>query len=267
MKIDLTEVTGLPCFFYPKTLDIHANDKYGITTKDRYASDLKKVWHSPNDAGDNQIAYRTAILDKMPIEIKRVMDKYDLVYSFVIMPALQIGSEFVKTAGHYHETMPSQLFGYPEVYMQIYGTQYLLLQKHNPKNANSIIDAAIIEMIPGSVIEIPPDYAHVIINPSSESTLLAGLYNRSFKPIYDSIQKQKGMAYYIMSDGNNIRIDQNPSYQTPLVLRHISSVKGTLFAPPEQVLPLWTSFFKDPEAYAFLSDSDSAFKRYSKNIL
>ena len=267
MKIDLTEIAGFPCFFNPKTLDIRANDKYGISTKDRYASDLKKVWKFPDKSGDNQIAYRTAVLDKMPNEIQSVMDKFDLIYSFVIMPALQIGGEFVKTAGHYHETMPGQPFGYPEVYMQIYGTQYLLLQKPNPENAGSIIDAAIIEMTPGSIVEIPPDYAHVIINSSAESTLLAGLYNHSFRPLYDSIRTQRGLAYYILSEEDEIRIDQNPSYQNPSVLRHISNVKGTLYDPPQKGLPLWTSFLRNPEIYAFLTDPDAASQRYNQTYL
>jgi len=266
MDIDLTERTGFPCFFNPETLDIHARDGYGMTIEDRYVSDLKKVWLFPDEAGDNQIAYRTAVLDKMPIQIKSVVDKLDLIYSFVIMPALQIGSEFVKTAGHYHETMPGQSFGYPEVYMQIYGTQYLLLQKHHPENASAIVDAAIIEMTPDCIVEIPPDYAHVIVNPSSGSTVLAGLYNRSFKPVYDSIRTRRGLAYYILSEGNEIRIDQNPTYQNPAPLIHLSNVEDTIFDPPEQDLPLWTSFAKNPEVYAFLSDAEAASQRYSKNI-
>ena len=58
---------------------------------------------------------------------------------------------------------------------------------------------------------IPPGYAHILINPSPQPAAIAGLYSRSFSPVYEPIVQMAGAAYYLIDDGGEPVIP-NPRY-------------------------------------------------------
>jgi glucose-6-phosphate isomerase len=104
---------------------------------------------------------------------------------------------------------------------------------------------------------IPPGYAHILINPTNEPAVVAGLYSRSFKGSYDPITEMAGAAYFLLDHGGE-QVVSNPRYTDRPPLRRLTNLIGTPFEPPNGNRPLWSSFLEDPSRYAFLSDPRAA---------
>ena len=111
--------------------------------------------------------------------------------------------------------VPGTPYGYPEVYTQLYGHLLLFLQKRNRANPDTPLDCVLIDMTPGVTVTVPPDYAHVLINPTHEIALMAGLYSPDFKPDYTEVYEHRGLAYYILDQNGTIGIEPNPRYTDP----------------------------------------------------
>ena len=54
----------------------------------------------------------------------------------------------------------------------------------------------------GDLVIIPPEYGHVSINPSRDTTLvMANIVSTAFESEYGEYEKYHGAAYYVMSAG------------------------------------------------------------------
>jgi glucose-6-phosphate isomerase len=105
-----------------------------------------------------------------------------------------LGSEFVKTKGHYH------IGAYQEVYIVLEGQAVYLMQK--PKNENEIEDVYVIKAGKGDVIIIPSYYGHVTINSSeTEELKMANWVSNECKSDYEPFVKNKGACYYYLKKG------------------------------------------------------------------
>jgi glucose-6-phosphate isomerase len=190
-------------------------------------------------------------------EVQRVLDRSHLTYSLVLLPSLSIGGEFVKTQGHYHPAIPGTSYGYPEVYTQLYGRLLLFLQKRSRANPDTPLDCVLVDMTPGVTVTIPPEYAHVLINPTDSLALMAGLYSPDFKPEYTEVYEHRGLAYYILDQNGAVTIEPNPRYTNPPPLKQPATLTGTVFAPPHPGRPVWEAFITEPESYIFLTQPET----------
>jgi glucose-6-phosphate isomerase len=267
MQIELTERTGFPLSFNPETLELETGGNLVFKRQSRKAAYLKDVLLSPESIAPEMEVYQLHELVEAPLERKEALDRYDLTYSFVLIPPRCIGNEFIKTHGHYHPPMPGSALAFPEVYTQIHGTLLLMLQKGDLSNPNRVLDCALFEMTPGFVITVPPGYAHVMINTTQEPALMAGLYGRDFKPDYTPLREKKGLAYYVIQTENHgIGILENPRYLDRPPLRRPAQLGRTPFEPPEADKPVWLSFFSNPEMYAFLTRPEAAARRFAQEF-
>jgi len=113
-------------------------------------------------------------------------------------------------------------------------------------------------------VMIPPDYAHVLINPTEEVALMAGLYCAAFKPDYAEVIARRGLAYYLLQGDGGVVVEPNPRYRNAPPLQRPTSLLGTIFEPPDASdTPLWRSFMDDPERYAFLARPDAVLARFA----
>ncbi len=118
----------------------------------------------------------------------------DLRYDITVIPAKMLGSEFVKTKGHYH------LENWQEVYTVLEGTAIYLMQKRKPDGG--IMDAYFVKAEKGESIIIPPGYGHVTINPSEEQELkMANWISENCKVDYLPYEKMQGACYYYTKQG------------------------------------------------------------------
>ena len=122
------------------------------------------------------------------------------------------------------------------------------------------------EMRPGAVITIPPGYAHMQINPSSQPSITAGLYGRNIKPLFDFYKNKRGFAYYILESSEGYEVVGNSNYPTAPPLRWLDQLQGTQFEAVESDTPLWLSFNRRAQDYQFLVDSTAVGTKFLQNV-
>ncbi|HPE52246.1 MAG TPA: glucose-6-phosphate isomerase family protein, partial [Methanothrix soehngenii] len=75
----------------------------------------------------------------------------NLRYDITIIPPGMMGSEYIKTAGHYHPLAPGSAVTYPELYEVLEGEALYLLQKEDLSDVVAINAAA------GDKVLVPPN--------------------------------------------------------------------------------------------------------------
>jgi glucose-6-phosphate isomerase len=188
-------------------------------------------------------------------------DERGVTYACVLLPSKKIGKEFVKTQGHYHPAMPGVSLEYPEVYSYLFGRIYLLMQRRASNRFEVLDDCVLIDMEEWGSVTIPPGYAHVLINPSAEPAAIAGLYSTAFQPDYGPFVGLKGAAYFLIDDAGE-RLVANAEYDQAPELRRLPAQSESAFVAPDPSTSLWTSFLRDPDRYAFITDPAAALARF-----
>jgi glucose-6-phosphate isomerase len=176
----------------------------------RMLADLRGVLYDPtwaSKAGDVPLyfMYRDLASSK---EDRKLITENRLRYDITVIPPRMLGSEYVKTAGHYHPLAPGQEVSYPELYQVLEGEAHYLLQK---SDGDKITDIVLVKAGKGDSVLIPPGYGHVTINPSNVALKMADWVCRDFESEYSSYRKKKGAAYFELKDG---RLAANKSYES-----------------------------------------------------
>ncbi|HCC60117.1 MAG: hypothetical protein A2402_01060 [Candidatus Staskawiczbacteria bacterium RIFOXYC1_FULL_37_43] len=117
-----------------------------------------------------------------------------LRYDVTLIPAKMLGSEFVKTKGHYH------IGDWQEIYTVIKGQAIYLMQKKN--NKEKIKDVYFVKAKKGESIIIPSGYGHVTINPSETQELKIGNWiSEDCESDYSDFERLQGACYYYAKKG------------------------------------------------------------------
>src|SRR3989338_5019371 len=130
----------------------------------------------------------------------------------VIAPG-KLGQEFPKTFGHYHPN------GVPvEVYHLVAGEGILQMQKKRviagELQLDEVEEVYLITAKPGDEIEINPNWGHSWSNVGSVPLISFDNWRTGHTPTdYEPIEKQQGLAYYLVETGGDIRAVKNPKYQ------------------------------------------------------
>ncbi len=146
---------------------------------------------------------------------RNAMKEKNLRYDITVIPPLNLGKEFVKTAGHYHPLVPGTKLSYPEVYEVLDGRAHYLLQK---VEGNRVLDVVLIDAKKRDKVLIPPDYGHITINPSNETLKMANWISDAFESVYEPIEKMHGGAYFELTNGKFVK---NTAYKKIPELRKI----------------------------------------------
>jgi oxalate decarboxylase/phosphoglucose isomerase-like protein (cupin superfamily) len=110
-----------------------------------------------------------------------------------------LGREFNKTLGHFHKK------GQGETYQIIFGKGLFLLQDRQNK-------IKMVKAETGDSLQIPPGYAHTLIN-LGKTVLVAA--DNSLGPEmndYLPILAKHGFFYYVLKEGNRIKLVKNSAY-------------------------------------------------------
>lgn len=180
-----------------------------------------------------------------------------LRYDITIIPPNTLGSEFVKTAGHYHPYFPGSNLTYPELYGVLEGEAHYLLQRAEERGGvERITDVIVVEARRGDKVLIPPNYGHVTINPGDSTLKMANWVARDFSSIYEPMKRRCGAAYFELVTGSFVK---NERYGEVPELRHLSP--SDLLIPGVNVsteLALY-ELLNEPEKLAFLTNPPAYF--------
>ena len=152
----------------------------------RYLNDMREVIYDKE-------WLKTAQNVELYYMYRGVEEKNGLRYDITVIPPKMLGSEFVKTKGHYH------LDNWQEVYNVLEGTAIYLMSRRSgiPPEAGQIDDVYAVTAEKGESIIIKPGYGHVTINPSETQELkMANWVSPNCKVDYKSYEEKQGACYY-----------------------------------------------------------------------
>jgi len=170
-----------------------------------------------------------------------------LRYDVTVMPPLMLGSEYAKTAGHYH-CLARRGLAYPEIYEVLRGAATYIMQR---REKGKIADVIICDAKAGDKVLMPPNYGHVTVNRSRSTLIMANIVSDHCMSDYSEYRKMHGAAYYIVKGKGII---PNPSYKSPPKPRHFKPGEGLLKHPLPQKLTLYQLLENSSRLLNFLDD-------------
>lgn len=232
--------------------------KFGEIIKEadiRWLYDIKDViydkeWFKTQENFEIYSMYRNLYKNQLD---RQIIESNQLRYDITVIPPNMIGSEFVKTAGHYHPIIKNSNLSYTEIYQVLEGRATYLLQKLALDN-KSIEDFIIIKAEKGDCVIIPPNYGHVTVNESNETLKMANWVASDFRSEYHLISQNNGIAYFLTINGlipNKLYNKPNVRYLSPVDLSEYGINQGLDMYNLIQYLDK-LEFLKRPEDFRYL---------------
>lgn len=252
MTKDLSSRAGFPAALDMERLQLQLGDGMLMEKRvERRLTQVADVLMSGQAESDDLIYFMT--YDIRPVGRDETAAVQPLRYDITVILPRRHGSEFNKTAGHYHPAAAGQQLSYPEVYTVLAGRARYLLQQLN--GAGELTDVIVVDAGPGDQVLIPPEYGHISINPGSEPLVMANLVARDCQPDYAPIRSMAGACYYAVDDGGRASLVANPRYRTVPEPRQADLRNPAAFyLGPD--LPLFTRFAAAPERFRYLYRPD-----------
>lgn len=183
---------------FPVTLQEDGTLRFGAGVQSpvpslRKLEDATPVLLYPGEPGPETLyaMYRGTGLSKD----QRAMEDAGLRYDITVIFPGTIGSEYVKTVGHYHPRVPGQPWTYPEIYQVLSGKAHFLLQRGG-EISGEVEDFVVADFETGDILLIPPFYGHVTTNPGDSPLVMANWIAFDFQSVYDPVRLRKGLAFY-----------------------------------------------------------------------
>jgi glucose-6-phosphate isomerase len=217
-----------------------------VSAEIRYLKDIRGVLTQKDLSGPNELYYMYRDMHKLKDE--RAIRANKLRYDVTIIRADRLGSEFMKTAGHYHPGY----FG--ELYEVLYGRAWCLLQKKNDKNPRIIDDVILVKAGAGDKIVIPPYYGHILINVGKEHLVTSNWVSSEFSSGYELYKQTHGATYYIFEDALGERFEANPYYEYVPKIRVATPAKIVSRFALASGEPIYPLLYRDAHKLDFLNN-------------
>lgn len=164
----------------------------------RKLSDLKGYFVDDKAYGellkDNPVVYEV-------YAVEQEENDGDLNFATTVLYPGKVGKEFFFTKGHYHAKADRA-----EVYYALSGKGGMLLQ--TPEG-----EARWVPMEPGTVVYVPPYWAHRTVNTGEEPFIFLALYPADAGHDYGSIA-DKGFSKLVVEEDGEVRIIDNPRWKS-----------------------------------------------------
>lgn len=173
-------------------------------------------WFEETEDRNRDVYYMFRDLAKNDSDFEKIKANH-LRYDITIIPPSMLGSEYIKTVGHYHPRVPGTNLSYPEIYQVLEGSATYLLQKVKDGEEDLVLDVVVIKAEKGDLVLVPPGYGHVTINASEETLKMANWVCRDFSSVYEPIKRLSGASYFLLKDG----FVKNPLYKNIPPIRYL----------------------------------------------
>jgi glucose-6-phosphate isomerase len=173
-------------------------------------------WFEETEDRNRDVYYMFRDLAKSNSDLEKIKANH-LRYDITIIPPAMLGSEYIKTVGHYHPRVPGTNLSYPEIYQVLEGSATYLLQKVKDGEEDLVLDVVVIKAEKGDLVLVPPGYGHVTINASEETLKMANWVCRDFSSVYEPIKRLSGASYFLLKDG----FVKNPLYKNIPPIRYL----------------------------------------------
>ena len=182
---------------------------------------------------------------------REVYKNNDIRFDITHITPSELGAEYAKTHGHYHQRSPDGL-DYPEVYQIIKGTAVFVLQK---RLTSGMVHVIIVDAQEGDPVLLPPGYGHVTVNKSNDELILSNLVYDKFESNYDDYKDNQGAACYILNNGI---VEKNQNYVISSIDRISAKELNRKYGFESK--NILEDFVKTPEEFDFLISPRKLFK-------
>lgn len=262
MMVDISRECGLPVQLDDVNYSLIMDESLVENTPDiRKLEDLRPVLYEKEIQEPKELY--SLFNDVGRPAARRFLHEHGLRYDLAIMPPLKMGAEYIKTIGHYHAISPGNNIPFAEVYEIVHGTAHFILQKQDAKDCKIVNDTIWIRAHKGDRLVMPPDYAHVTINPGPAGLVLSNLAAASGGHSYSRIVEMGGMAYYDIEYQGKPKLVKNPNYKNAPQVRSISLKSLRSFGvDPGQ--PIYLSATTEPQKFRFILEPQDYAELFDK---
>ena len=180
-------------------IDIRKLEQISSVLYDKDVTEPEELYTLYNDVGEPKT--------------RKALALHGLRYDIGVLPPIKIGCEYIKTIGHYHGLEPKSKMPYAEVYEVVHGAAHFILQKQNDESNDLLEDVLFVKAVAGDRLVMPPDYAHVTINPSPEALLLCNIAAADCGLEYEKIVQKGGMGYFNIEENGSSVLVNNDNYK------------------------------------------------------
>ena len=165
---------------------------FGPQPELRALESIRSSLRDPHCSGPDPVY--AIVMDVGRNEDRTALQEHMLLFGAVTYAAGRLGAEPVRSQGHVHRISSHSGWSPPEVYEIWTGTACIYMQEHAADDPGRCFA---ITAGPGSLIVVPPGWAHamVSVNPSVPMTFGA-LCDREYAFEYAEVRKRKGLAWY-----------------------------------------------------------------------
>ena len=158
--------------------------------------------YQDQDAFNSMLSNEDSLLYEV-YELKRPEVAGEILHGVSIVHPGKVGNEYFMTKGHYHTVLDTA-----EIYYTLKGEGYMVME--TPEG-----DWAVEKLIPGSVLYVPPRWAHRSVNISSnEDLVMFFAYPGNAGHNYASIETQ-GFRKLVLDLRGKAEIVDNPRWSPP----------------------------------------------------
>lgn len=258
--INLSRFAGIEARLDKNQLLLEESLKKSSATRTRMVSDLADVWRKEGITGQEPV-YST-ILGLIREGDREIFSELNIEHGIVLMQPGCQEDEYHKLIGHYHENESPGLLPSPEIHCVLSGQGFFLLQKSFPPYGK-MLDIVLIEAQAGDMFFIPPWYGHIAINTSNEPLVFNGFYHAGMKANYGSYKANRGGAYYLIRNDQNIaETIPNPRYGEIPSIRKFSAVDLPKPDWLNQFSSCYEAISKKPEEFGFFNQPEAFRKEW-----
>lgn len=212
--IDLSKISGLPLFLDEETgevtynQDVTCSNLLNITLQEIVPVLLNKYLKYP------ELIYRQ-FKDVIKVVDQNIISNL-VSYSLVEIPSGLLGIEFIRT----HIFHTPQLNGKYSCMVEIISGEVTLVLQKNADDDDEyafnkrVEEVEIIKLVSGDRAAIPTGYFFTFINSGATKAIFAIVSSKSLDRIdYSQIQKDRGLAFYVISKNARLEVVANPKYK------------------------------------------------------
>ncbi|MFY0599325.1 MAG: hypothetical protein JXR03_06610 [Cyclobacteriaceae bacterium] len=180
---------------------------------------------------------------------RNLLNSMHLLYGAVTYAAGRLGEEPIRSQGHIHKTSQyAQGWSTPEVYEIWTGKAVIYMQESandDPRRCFAVYAS------PGDVVIVPPGWAHATISADPGMPLSFGAWcNRDYGFEYDLVRKHKGLAWYPLLEGDQLKWKNNSRYTNQQLIEKTPEMYEGLGLSPG--IPIYTQFETNPQIFSFV---------------
>lgn len=179
---------------------------------DKYDNHIIRKLSAMEDQYQDLAAYEAKLAENDPVlyevyEVTRPQVAGELLMGISIVHPGKVGNEYYMTKGHFHTVLETS-----EMYYCLRGEGFMVME--TPEG-----DWAVEALKPGSVLYVPPRWAHRSVNSGTQEDLITFfVYPGNAGHDYGSIERQ-GFRKLVLAHEGGAEIVDNPRWKPPEVRR------------------------------------------------